>query len=241
MAEREVAKRKRAPGAGRKPQGQISGLTSVISIRMPNEMRKELEAAANKSGKSVTQELLRRLQDSFHRDRDKSRDPGLRALCFLIGEAAERVGALRSALRPGRAPLWRNDRFSFAAFKLTVAKLLDILEPEEELKSPLTVEVTESALRKIKSNFKMPPELADYILKSYKSPEALSNSIFLNIWSALLRATAKSEEPKYEALLRATPKLRKEWEHEFYAMSDARRDLGIKLRGKGHERRASHD
>ena len=56
-------KRKRAPGGGRKPKGAFSKLTSPLSLRMPSDMRDELEAAAKASGKSVSQELLRRLQE----------------------------------------------------------------------------------------------------------------------------------------------------------------------------------
>ena len=54
-------KRKRAPGGGRQPSGAFSKLTSPLSLRMPADMRDELEAAAKASGKSLSQELLRRL------------------------------------------------------------------------------------------------------------------------------------------------------------------------------------
>jgi hypothetical protein len=219
--------------AGRPPKGEFSGLTAPLTIRMPTDMRKELEAAAYKSGKSVTQELLRRLQGSFHRERDKSRDPGLQAVCFLIAKAAESVAGLKSYFRPDLPrPLWRTDRSTFLAFKLTVAKLLDLLEPEGKAETPLTVEATGAALRKLKPNVKVPPELIEYIAKAHASPEALANSSFLSIWSALLRPVSLSEDPERQALLRIVPNLRSEWDQEFYGMSDARRDLGIKLEGE---------
>ena len=57
-----MAKRmKRAPGAGRKPRGEFDQLTSPFSLRMPEDLREQLEAAAEKSGRSASQELLRRL------------------------------------------------------------------------------------------------------------------------------------------------------------------------------------
>ena len=42
---------KRRPGGGRRPKGEFSQLSSTLTIRIPDEMRKQLEdEAANKHG-----------------------------------------------------------------------------------------------------------------------------------------------------------------------------------------------
>src|SRR5436189_189765 len=88
---------KRAAGGGRKPRGEFEQLTVPFSVRMPDYLRKQLEAAARKSRRSTGQELLRRLDNSFSRDRDKQRDPGIRALGFLITLVAQDVNIYRSS------------------------------------------------------------------------------------------------------------------------------------------------
>jgi hypothetical protein len=123
-----MKKRKRAPGAGRKPQGEFSRLTVPFSVRMPATMRGELKNAARKRDRKEGQELLRRLQDSFTQDRDRARDPAMRALCFLFSELAE-------AAHLG-VPGWRSNPFLFQAVKIGIGKLLDALEPPGEVKAP---------------------------------------------------------------------------------------------------------
>ena len=88
-----------------------------MSLRMPEEMRDELQKAAGESGRSITQEVLHRLQQSFVQDRKTNRDPATRALCFLFSELAEYVHH--------GTPDWRSDPFLFRAFKIAIPKLLD--------------------------------------------------------------------------------------------------------------------
>ena len=128
MAKRKAPKR-RAAGGGRKSQGPVTQLRAVMSIRLPTEMRGELQKAAKANGNSVTQELLSRLDASFKQDRKNYRDPATKALCFLFSELAERVHA--------GTPDWRSDPFLFRAFKIGVTKLLNNLpEPKGKIESP---------------------------------------------------------------------------------------------------------
>ena len=125
MAKRKAPKR-RAAGGGRKSQGPVTQLRAVMSIRLPTEMRGELQKAAKANGNSVTQELLSRLDASFKQDRKNYRDPATKALCFLFSELAERVHA--------GTPDWRSDPFLFRAFKIGVTKLLNNLpEPKGKI------------------------------------------------------------------------------------------------------------
>ena len=45
--------RKRAPGGGRKPSGPFAQNAAQLTIRMPTEMRGQLEAAAQRRGRSL--------------------------------------------------------------------------------------------------------------------------------------------------------------------------------------------
>ena len=115
--------KKRAPGAGRKPQGDFEQLTSTFSMRMPQELREQLEAAAKKNRRSTAQELLRRLYDSFSINRDKTRDPAARALGFLLHEVINDISY--------NAPDgWHRSPFMFEAVKLAFAKVLKEVQPE---------------------------------------------------------------------------------------------------------------
>src|SRR5262245_4874704 len=100
-----MAKRKRAPGGGRKPQGEFSDLAVPFSVRMPRRLRDQLEKARGR--RSAGQELLSRLQASFARDDELDRMPTLRALCFLIAEIGEPIHAW------GPASVWRYNPFLF--------------------------------------------------------------------------------------------------------------------------------
>jgi hypothetical protein len=119
--------RKRARGGGRKPKGPIAA-RAQLTVRMPDDLRSELEAAAQRRGRNLTDELLGRLRASFARERDRQRDPPLRAWCFLISELASYIHY--------ETPNWHKNPFWFRAFKLGVAGLLDALEPRGEVRPP---------------------------------------------------------------------------------------------------------
>src|SRR5262245_60282065 len=122
-------KRKRAQGGGRKPKGEFSQLTSSLTIRIPDDMRKRLESEAAEKDESIAQRLLWHLQRSFNRERELARDPAIRGHCFLISEMAER---LAWAAGPGAA--WERNPFVFQAFKIGVEKMLSFFTPKGEIR-----------------------------------------------------------------------------------------------------------
>ena len=79
-----MAKRKRAKGAGRKPKGEFHGMRSPLSIRITDALREKLDGACKGSGRSLTQEVTRRLDNSFGIKAEP--DPRLRAITYLIGQ-----------------------------------------------------------------------------------------------------------------------------------------------------------
>jgi hypothetical protein len=119
-------KRNRAPGGGRKPKGEFSQLSSTLTIRIPEDMRKQLEDEAAAKGESMAQRLLWHLRQSFNRQQDKDRDPALYALLYLIGNLAENL-SLEGPASEFRT-YWRTDWYAFLAFKHAALMLLDALE-----------------------------------------------------------------------------------------------------------------
>jgi hypothetical protein len=213
-----MAKRKRrASGGGRKPQGEFDQLNSPFSLRMPEDLRKQLEAAADKSGRSASQELLRRLQESFNRDRDKARDPAMRALCFLIAEMANAVAGLTDS--EGK-PLfdWRTDPFFYRAFKLAVAQLLDTLEPGGKIKPPGSILSAQSEDEKADPIFEV-------FKSTYETPEERADTAVRTLLSALQQANPYADELKQE-----DDPHRAKWLRQAYGLKDARRDLELTKR-----------
>ena len=132
MTRREAAKKKRAPGGGRKPINPSQRMVG-FSVRIPATMRDELEKAADKRRLrkwNGSDELRRRLQESFDQDRKNYSDPETQALCFLFADLSVNVHR--------GTPNWRSNPFLFRAFKLAVAKLLDNMpSPAGKVETPL--------------------------------------------------------------------------------------------------------
>src|SRR5688572_21468416 len=103
-----MAKRKRAKGAGRKPKGEFHGMRSPLSIRITDALREKLDGACRGSGRSLTQEVTKRLNDSFAINAEP--DPFLRAILYLIGQAA---------LFTGKE--WKTNPWMFQAFRAAVS------------------------------------------------------------------------------------------------------------------------
>jgi hypothetical protein len=154
--------RKRSPGGGRKPIGP-SAARAQFSVRMPDDMRAQLEAEAQKHGRTLTQEMLQRLRRSLRED---DRDPAMRAMFYILSQVAEKVGSdvLDIPRRRGLlARPWTRDPFVFKAFRLAVEKVLAALEPSGELRSPYRSEAPE-ALGKFATPEGSAEFAADYVL-----------------------------------------------------------------------------
>jgi hypothetical protein len=121
-----MSTRKRAPGAGRKPKGEFANLASPFSLRMPPNLRKQLEQAVKRSGRSVSQEILRRVSNSLDRERNERWKPETRALCFLVA----RLEQVMSNEVDGH---WRNNPYFHQAFKEAFNVLFDKMRPVGEI------------------------------------------------------------------------------------------------------------
>lgn len=212
-------KRKRAPGGGRKSTGEFSQLKSPLSIRMPDEMRRELEAAAKVNKRSVTQEVLRRVQGSFRQDRDRTHDPAMQALCLLIAKlSSDVIGQWDSDGRPLHN--WRSDRFFFRSFKLAVAHVLDALEPVGEMRPPPVVEAEKNNSSEINSES----------VNSFNTPEERGKYAAKMRWNMLLHADPDLDLDWLDAIPDVAD-LKADIKNESYGMAKVRRHLQIKFQG----------
>jgi hypothetical protein len=218
-----MKKRKRAPGGGRKPKGEFASLAANLTVRMPNEMRTQLDRAAGKSGRSLAQELLWRLRLSFQRDSEKEREPAMRALCFIIAETARQIEGVHLTSGEKEASLyhWRTDPFFYKAFRLAVGMILDALSPPGELVKPGITpkdQVPEDEDR----------PAVDRWLKSYETPDARAAYVADAVLNSLRTAPAmsKSEREEQQQMLASFNVPPAFW-REFYGMPNAARDLQL--------------
>jgi hypothetical protein len=125
--------RQRKPGAGRKPKGEFPGKSSTLTTRLTPATRAGLEREATRSGRSLSQEVERRLVQSleapsaiakraFGNDRNK-------ALAVLVAKLATQIELLT-----GKS--WRADRFTFEAVARGMPVLLQWLAPPGESTVP---------------------------------------------------------------------------------------------------------
>jgi hypothetical protein len=213
-----AVKRKRAPGGGRK-QGEFGG-GPPFSIRLPDAMRDQLEAAAGRNNRTLAQEILARLNSSLGKTREKSADPTMRALCFMFSTLAGFVHMNGS---------WRSDPFLFRAIKIGIGKLLDALEPQGEIKLPdfwrafVDIPVAdwmkparESQIAATQSPEAMGAYAAWLTLENFRSPRPQN-------WDILKKAASLSgrEGKIFNRLLN-------ELQDTYYGMEDAKRDLKVK-------------
>ena len=110
--------RKRAPGGGRKPKGEFSNKRAQLATRVTLDTRKALDAATRKSGRSLSQEVERRLRDSLKGSDKADRDPATAALAHLVTRSAETIRLISK--RP-----WNSNRWCIETLKFAITKLLD--------------------------------------------------------------------------------------------------------------------
>jgi hypothetical protein len=208
---------KRKSHAGRRPAGPFTNNTSQLTIRMPDDLRAELQEAADKKGWSLTQELLFRAGPSYRRHRDRERQsPATRALCYLINTIAMRLDFFDPAN-------WHRSPFAFRAFRIGVAKLLEALQP------PGDDNPYESYFEALRAGRAIRVE-ATAFFGSYKTPEVLGEGIAMATIEEFVNPRILDEDIRAFVAEVADPRAKEiaRFLQDFmYGMSDARRDLGI--------------
>jgi Arc-like DNA binding domain len=213
--------RKRASGGGRKPKGELANLASPFSLRMPAGLRKQLEDAADRSGRSISQEMLRRVQSSFRRERHTAIDPSIRALCFLMSCIQQRFRSRTFLLNNVWSPPvtegrhWRTDPFFFIAFKVAVQVLLEKFEPLGN-DSPVTD----------KTPSEVGFDVANEVWWEVSNPRQYGFTLEEAFEQVEIDLKDRPDFP------RSLEELRQAYGEILYGLADANRDLKLKTKGK---------
>jgi len=123
--------KKRAPGAGRKPRGDYKGKSATLTTRITPETRAAMDRAAQKSGRSLSQEVERRLIDSVRNERNRRSD--VRALAEAVAIVAEKV-----EIATGKQ--WLQDAFTGEALRRGIEVLVRHFAPHGARVIPPNVE-----------------------------------------------------------------------------------------------------
>ena len=110
---------------GRPPLGPDEGKRSVLNARITTRLRANLEMAAAETGRSLSQEIEFRLEQSFLRETAQHEAFGgehVDALMRVLGNAVRLIEATGGKK-------WQEDRETFTWVKATIEKLLDALGP----------------------------------------------------------------------------------------------------------------
>src|SRR5262245_1277004 len=110
------------------------GPTSSLTLRIPNDLRGPLQVEASAEGVSLADRMNFHLRNSMNYQAARRRDPALAELFDLIAALADNLNAIAVERS------WRNDPLAFAAFRLSVSKLLQAIPaPEKPAKDDASV------------------------------------------------------------------------------------------------------
>jgi hypothetical protein len=134
--------RQRAPGGGRKPQGEFGGKSAVFSTRITPELRAALGREAARSGRSVSQEVERRLRDSLEMPSELQKEwgpPHIRILAKLLSDVTHsvegRLGAHPFDEKPSEFA-WHKNGHTHAAVCTAINAILARWKPAQPGPTP---------------------------------------------------------------------------------------------------------
>jgi len=223
----QLMPKRRKVGRPKKPEGAGS---VIISLRLNEALLAQLRRAADQAGHGIlSREISNRLGRSLARERDESRDPATRALCFLISEIAEKI---RWA-----SPQWHGKPFFFKAFKIGVAKLLDEIEPKGKIQPPPMKKIVD-VLREqpISKTFAgIDSQWADELVKAWQTPKTIAGKAVKETVFDLYNVADLRAKSYLASLLNSEDKIARgigefslaQAERTQYGMADVRRDLEL--------------
>jgi hypothetical protein len=133
-------KRKRAPGAGRKPRGEFQGKTAVLTTRITPETRAALERAAAKNKKSLSQQVEHGLREYLSTLKgNRERRDHIRAL----GEA---IMLVAQYIERATGQCWNEDAFTGEAIRQGCTMLITHFAPRG---TPVTPRLIEEAATRL--------------------------------------------------------------------------------------------
>jgi hypothetical protein len=198
-----------------------------LTIRIDDDLRALLKASAAKRAErkrnwNLSQEILLRLRCSLDKEREHRRNQTMRDLCWLISDMAKRE--LLTDLPEQQS--WHRDPFTFRAFRVAVAKLLERLEPPGEMRPPPILAGADS--------FEDPETLGEFaadkelIALHHASPLTRGNTaVFLRAPEANVRIGRLREDGSEYEIPYTQPLTTDEFEEELRAWPRIRHALGI--------------
>jgi hypothetical protein len=134
--------RLRRKGGGRKPKPPGEGKPAQFQARIAADLRADLDTEAAATGLSVSAIASGLLRDGLRskREREFDRDDPMRALWYLVAEAAKEICGLKPGLD------WRTNPFAYEALKLAIVKIMDALKPAGGIRPPSATEQKSIAL-----------------------------------------------------------------------------------------------
>jgi hypothetical protein len=119
---------RRRPGGGRKPLPAGKGKPAQFQARISAGLRAALESEHLATGESISAIAARLLLVGWRHEHERERNAPTRALCYVIAELADTV--CRDRRMDGKPnPDWRTDPATFKAFRLSIVKFMDKLQP----------------------------------------------------------------------------------------------------------------
>lgn len=122
-----VTIRKSPPKRGRPPKGPQEGKKSFLSTRIPVDLRSRLEHASAESGRSLSQEIEFRLEQSFIEEEARYECFGGKG-GYEILRALGAASAAIAAQRGNRE--WWSDKIAFGLAERVTTELLQQLRPK---------------------------------------------------------------------------------------------------------------
>src|SRR5262245_15072980 len=114
--------RKRAPGGGRKPRGDIRGKSATLTSRITASTALALGPEAAASGRSISQVAERMIELGLDRQKERERDTPVKALCYIVAELSALICCFK---KEDRKPFeWLTNPFMFEAFKLAIQRFM---------------------------------------------------------------------------------------------------------------------
>lgn len=131
---------------GRPTKRPKSGDKSTVGLRIPSDLKIQLEEAAASAGRNLSGETEYRLQRSFDNQGLLSEVLALAygdhqaAILLMLAEAMKSTGVVtihnNIGVDPDGVPDWTDNPYAFSQVRQAMNRLMDILQPEGESTPP---------------------------------------------------------------------------------------------------------
>jgi hypothetical protein len=147
----------RAAGPGRKPQGEFSGMSKPLTIRLEAATRRQIEDDAKRNGRSVSQEITARLREALDRRSFLEREFGKPHNYALAAMTANLAKVVESTTDKR----WLDDKFTAEAIGHAVGIFLQFCAPKGSRVVP------ELVRKQAKEWERFGPEIADHCRSAF--------------------------------------------------------------------------